>query len=238
MGFLTGKNKSQQSSTSENSSSNRAYDTLSAQLNPQLQAGSRATSAYQDLLGLNGQPANQTAFRDYLNNSGYNFAFDEGMRGINAANSAGGGLYSGAALRGATRYGQNLGSQYFDKYLQQLQGQMGQGNTAANLLAGAGGVSNGTSSSSGYSTNNPGLAPLIGSAAQIAAMGSDRRLKTEIRQIGKLMNGLAVYSYRYKWTNYKTFGVMADEVEEKFPEALGPTILGYKTVNYSKLIKE
>ncbi len=236
MGFLTGKSKSKQQSTSVSSSSNRAYDTLSEQLNPSMQAGNSATTAYQNLLGLNGQPANQTAFRDYLNNSGYNFMYDEGMRGINASNAATGGLFSGAALREATRYGQNLGSQYYDKYLQQLQGLMGQGNAAAGLLAGAGGVSDSSSQSTGSSGNSQGLGSLLGGVASTVA-GSDRRLKTEVSKIGLLSNGLPVYSYRYKWTNYKTFGVMADEVEEKFPEAMGPTILGYKTVNYSKLIK-
>ena len=110
------------------------------------------------------------------------------------------------------------------------------GNTAANLLVGAGGVSNSSGQSTGSSSNSQGIGPLLGAGASIVA-ASDRRLKTNIRKIGALTNGLGVYSYKYKFTGINTFGVMADEVEEKFPEAMGPTILGYKTVNYSKLMK-
>lgn len=76
----------------------------------------------------------------------------------------------------------------------------------------------------------------IGSAATgiaaIAGMFSDRRVKTDIRRVGTLDNGLAVYAYRYAWGGPMQIGVMADEVEQVRPEAVSTTPEGIKMVNY------
>ena len=72
----------------------------------------------------------------------------------------------------------------------------------------------------------------IGSAA---IMASDRRLKRDIEPIGHLPSGLGVYSYRYVWDAVKHIGVMADEVARLVPEALGPIVGGYATVDYGKV---
>lgn len=74
-----------------------------------------------------------------------------------------------------------------------------------------------------------GLASL-GSAAII----SDRRLKTNIQLVGTRPDGLNLYSYDYVW-GQPAVGVMADEVAILRPEALGPTMFGYATVNYGAL---
>lgn len=75
-----------------------------------------------------------------------------------------------------------------------------------------------------------GLASL-GSAAIFA---SDRRLKTNINLIGQRPDGLNLYSYDYVW-GQPAVGVMADEVAVLRPEALGPVVGGYATVNYGAL---
>lgn len=75
-----------------------------------------------------------------------------------------------------------------------------------------------------------GLASL-GSAAILA---SDRRLKTNINLIGQRPDGLNLYSYDYIW-GQPAVGVMADEVAVLRPEALGPVVGGYATVNYGAL---
>ena len=77
-----------------------------------------------------------------------------------------------------------------------------------------------------------GLASLGGAAI---TKFSDRRLKRNIEQIGKLANGLKVYAYNYIWSSKLEVGVMADEVAKTRPEALGPTFFGYATVNYGAL---
>lgn len=76
-----------------------------------------------------------------------------------------------------------------------------------------------------------GLASLGGAAI----MASDRRLKKNIQLLGIRSDGLGVYSYEYLWADKPSIGVMADEVALMRPEALGPSIAGYATVNYGAL---
>ncbi len=77
---------------------------------------------------------------------------------------------------------------------------------------------------------------LLNAAATAGAAAlSDRRVKADIRKIGELSDGLGVYSYRYKWENKPQIGVMADEVADLRPWALGPEIGGFMTVNYGAL---
>lgn len=67
-----------------------------------------------------------------------------------------------------------------------------------------------------------------------AIITSDRRLKTNINLIGQRPDGLNLYSYDYVW-GQPAVGVMADEVAVLRPEALGPVVGGYATVNYGAL---
>jgi hypothetical protein len=65
---------------------------------------------------------------------------------------------------------------------------------------------------------------------------SDRRLKEDVKRIGKTDDGLPIYKFKYKGDDsHRTHvGFMADEVEQKKPEAVGLHPSGYKTVDYDK----
>ncbi len=65
-----------------------------------------------------------------------------------------------------------------------------------------------------------------------AALMSDRRLKKNIKRIGKNIIGLPLYAFEYLWGE-KAIGVMADEVEKVMPEAVIEHPSGYKMVNYA-----
>jgi hypothetical protein len=73
---------------------------------------------------------------------------------------------------------------------------------------------------------------LGGAIASTAPFWSDRRLKTNIRKIGK-RGPYNWYSYNYIWGE-KSEGVMADEVEKINPAAVSE-INGFKAVNYGAL---
>lgn len=62
---------------------------------------------------------------------------------------------------------------------------------------------------------------------------SDKRLKEDIKPIGKLNNGLPIYSFKYKDGGLMQLGLMAQDVEKEIPEAVAETDSGYKAVNYS-----
>lgn len=67
------------------------------------------------------------------------------------------------------------------------------------------------------------------------AMGgfSDKRLKENIRPVGKTFDGQNIYSYNFKGDPQTQIGLMAQEVEKHHPEAVG-LAGGYKTVRYDK----
>ena len=73
-----------------------------------------------------------------------------------------------------------------------------------------------------------------------AALMSDRRMKENIKKVGKLDNGLNLYSYTYKIGHDlplgSQVGVMADEVEPLFPHAIVHHADGFKMVNYGALV--
>jgi hypothetical protein len=86
-------------------------------------------------------------------------------------------------------------------------------------------IAEGTGSLSGNTTKT----------TQPTGFFSDRRLKTDIRRVGHTDDGMPIYKYKYKGDpNEQThIGLMADEVEERHPEAVG-VAAGYKTVDYDK----
>lgn len=77
------------------------------------------------------------------------------------------------------------------------------------------------------------LAP-TGTFSGAAGLFSDRRLKTNIKQVGVADNGLNIYSYNYVWGGPTQLGYMADEVEKIAPQAVGEAH-GYKTVDYGMI---
>jgi hypothetical protein len=65
-----------------------------------------------------------------------------------------------------------------------------------------------------------GFGQMFGTLGAAAIRQSDRRTKTDIKKVGKLDNGLPVYTYKYKGTVTPQMGVMAQDVEKKNPRAV------------------
>ena len=65
---------------------------------------------------------------------------------------------------------------------------------------------------------------------------SDRRLKTDIAELGETDDGIKLYSWKYKSDLVTTWvGVMAQDLETTHPEALVTGADGFYRVNYSRL---
>jgi len=110
----------------------------------------------------------------------------------------------------------------------------------------------------GYATQALGVAPtpqtqttgktpglfdyLTLAATTYATKTSDKRLKTNIKKMGKLSSGLNIYKWEWKEGAEKlgadlnhTIGVLAQEVKELFPNAVVKMDNGYYAVKYGEL---
>lgn len=76
----------------------------------------------------------------------------------------------------------------------------------------------------------------LGASLIKAIPWSDMRLKTDIKRVGTLDNGLGVYSYRLKGENHYQIGVMAQEVAEVHPEAIVHDPSGFMKVDYHRAV--
>jgi hypothetical protein len=109
------------------------------------------------------------------------------------------------------------------------------------LLSGIASGGQGFRSAAGVS-QSPSTASQIGGLMYAAApFFSDRRMKQNISQVGKLASGLPLYRFEYK-PEFKEIaghgifvGVMADEAEKLIPEAVSVHANGYKYVDYAKV---
>jgi hypothetical protein len=77
-----------------------------------------------------------------------------------------------------------------------------------------------------------GLFGLLGTGLTAGIKYSDRRLKTDIRRVGTLDNGLPIYSYRLFGSPVTEIGLLADEVEAIAPHAVFEQPDGFKKVDY------
>lgn len=89
-----------------------------------------------------------------------------------------------------------------------------------------------TGTSTGTETSSPSTMDNVSKGVGMAAMMfSDRRLKKNVTKVGTLDNGLNVYRYRYVGDDKWRIGLIAQEVQEKKPEAVGE-FGGYLMVDY------
>ena len=130
-----------------------------------------------------------------------------------------------------------------DAAKQQYAGYTGAPAASINYLSNAIGATptGGTTTQSG----SPGLFNMLSTIAGIAAQAgafSDVRLKKDIKQIGKLPNGINLYKWAWNKIGkaigadkFPTVGVLAQEVQKINPEFVVKGDDGYLRVNYSKI---
>lgn len=64
---------------------------------------------------------------------------------------------------------------------------------------------------------------------------SDRRLKTDMKRVGKTDDGIPIYTYRMKGGGKRQMGVVAQDVEKVKPHAVAHDSDGIKMVNYAEV---
>jgi hypothetical protein len=162
----------------------------------------------------------------------YGQQFGQGMGAIGQGRDMELGNYSAAVDAGRMRQADQQGQN--DADYMRWQGQDGREMDLLNKYYGIVGQNNWGGTQTGVQKNTGSIFGQLVGAAATAASFSDRRLKENIVKIDELDDGLGVYEYDYIWGEHAT-GVMADEVAELRPWALGPIRGGFNTVNYAAL---
>ena len=80
-----------------------------------------------------------------------------------------------------------------------------------------------------------GVGGALGLVASMATLFSDIRLKRDIALVSRLPSGIALYRYRYIWSDEIYVGVIAQEVAKIMPSAAIMRPDGYLMVDYDKL---
>lgn len=188
-------------SKSSSSTGNKAFDYLKTTFSPTAGMTSGVSNALAGLLGIGGDPAAASAaFDNFRNSTGYQFQLGEGMNAITSNAATRGLLNSGATVKAAQQYGQNLASNYFSNYLSQLGGLGTMGLQAGQLISGAGQ----TSQSKGREYSG-GLGDFIGGAAGM--IFSDVRLKDNVELVATDENGLRYYEWDWNDDARDKFGL-------------------------------
>lgn len=221
----------------------RQFDLTRADLAPWRQAGGAAIQAGADML----QPG-----YDYTASPGYQFRLGEGNRAIEGSAASKGMLMSGGTLKDIDRFSQGLAAGDFnDQFNRQMAvasgGQQATQTGAALGQQTAGGIADlytqmGNAKASGYIGQANAISGGIGQLGALGAMiFSDETLKDNIVDLGTSIGGVPAIEFNYRQDTGlnlpagRFIGVRAQDVARIRPDALGPRVGGFLTVDYGAL---
>jgi hypothetical protein len=182
-----------------------------AQQQPWMQAGTNALARMQG--GEFGVPgAFQFDQSQVSMDPGYGFRLAEGQKALDRQAAARGGLISGAALKAATRYGQDMGSQEYQnaysrsygRAMDEYNSRVQQANTGYNRLASMAGLGqtagNQLASSGQNYANTAGNIGMIGGANQANALMAGGNIRaSQYGTAGRAMDQLYNYGSKNNW---------------------------------------
>lgn len=195
-----------QGSRESTAAQERMFDKQNELQKPWREAGEQALNKLTPL-ALNYQKFGMDQFQQ---DPGYAFRFSEGQKALDRQAAARGGLISGSALKAATRYGQDMGSQEytnaFNRYqteraaqLQPLQSLAGVGQTSANTMSQA--ASN-FGAAEGANAINAGNARASGYVGQANAMSQGLSQYLNYNQNQNMMNIMRQNQYGPNYGQY------------------------------------
>lgn len=224
MGFL--KSKTTTTTTPSNQFAGFIKDKFGGQIDQGAQGGNILTAL---LTGQGDTAGAGSAWQRFKDQAGFAPALEQLSRGITGQGAAAGILNSGMTGRRYVTEGARLNQGMYGNFLQQLQGLVGMGQNAGQIVSGAG--SQNTTTDKSPSTGSK----ILSGIGSVLGIFSDRKCKRDIQKITEFSDGLGVYRFRYLDDDEIRVGVMADEVAEIRPWALGPRVGPFQTVNYAAL---
>jgi hypothetical protein len=138
----------------------RMYDESIARQQPYYQAGVNALPGYLKGIAAGGEYVRPFTMADFNADPGYAFRLSEGQKLLDRTAAREGRIFSGSALKAATRYGQEMGTQDYGRALQDFYGRQEVARNAAAGVAGFGPTSNALAATAGERLVT-GSAPLM-----------------------------------------------------------------------------
>jgi len=126
---------------------------------------------------------------------------------------------------------QAINTGYYNQYLGAQAYPYQQAQFFANLATGVGGQMGGTTT--GQQAAPSPVGTIFGALGALGSIMSDKRVKENVKPIGKTNDGQTIYRFNYKGDHTTQIGLLAQEVEKKHPEAV-TTINGLKGVDYKE----
>ena len=236
----------------------RQFDMVRELLKPYVEAGAPALQQQQALIGLQGPQAQQQAISALEQGAGFQARVRQGEEALLQRASATGGLRGGNIQAALAQFRPQMLQQEIETQYGRLGGLTSLGQQSA-AGVGTAGMQTGARVAGLYGdigaaqagaelAQGQAMANLFNMPAQFLGMQygakvgtpgfgglfSDRRLKRNITKIGTRPDGLGVYEFEYIWGGGRQIGLMAQEVQGVYPDAVGE-VGGYLTVNYSKV---
>lgn len=193
------------------------YDIGRADLAPYREGGVEAQNQLRSFLGLGGDVnapgygryAKDFSMSDFTEDPGYAFRLSEGMKGLNAQAAARGGMISGAALKAATNYGQQAGSQEYQNAFNRYQtNRTAQLAPLQSLYAGGQASAAGSAAQAGALGQNLGqtYTGLGQGLGQAAVAGGNAQASGYLNQANAVTNALNQGMSSYMMNNYLNRG--------------------------------
>ncbi len=167
------------------------YTEAKSDLHPFRVGGREAVRTLRDMVQPGGELAREFTMTDFLEDPGYQFRLDEGMKALERSASARGRLASGGTMKDMTRFGQGLASQEFgtafDRFQQERATRFNQLMGMTNVGLSAIGIQQGARQN--YANQGGDLITQRGNAEAAGIMGAEAGRQQQIGAIGQLFQG-------------------------------------------------
>lgn len=192
------------------------FDQQKALTAPYREGGATAQNRLMELLGIGGNAgsagygkyAQDFGMSDFVTDPGYLFRLTEGQKAIDRSAAARGGTQSGAALKAATRYGQEAGSQeYGNAYNRYQTNRTNQLQPLGNIATmGANAATNSATAAGNYGTSGSRLMSDTGVTQGNALLAAQRANNSAYGDIAKSFGSMDLDKFNLNTAPFINFG--------------------------------
>ena len=183
---------------------------------PYREGGATAQNRLMELLGIGtntggadyGKYGKDFSMSDFQVDPGYSFRLSEGQQALDRSAAARGGTQSGAALKAAARYGQDMGSQeYGNAYSRYQTNRTNQLQPLGNLITtGANASTNSATAAGNYGTSGANLMSQSGVNQGNALLAAQRANNSAYGDIAKTAGGMDLSKFNLNTAPWINFG--------------------------------